>query len=86
MDTITHSHVQELVSRLPIKRLPLVYNFLVDLTDNESMEISPQLNFMLLPLSEKRRIMAQQAEQMVSHYEETAQEREVWQAGDFDEY
>ena len=87
MDTITHSQVQELVNRLPAKKLPLAYDLLVDLADKESSEISPQLNFMLLPLNERRRIMAQQAEQMVSHYEETAHERKIWQAGDFiDEY
>lgn len=87
MDTITHSQVQKLVNQLPVKKLPLVYNLLVDLADKESSEISHQLNFMLLPLNERRRIMAQQAEQMVSFYKETAHERETWQAGDFiDEY
>ena len=87
IEIITHSQVQEIVNRLPAKKLPLVYDLLVDLVDKESSEISPQLNFMLLPLNERRRIMAQQAEQMVSHYKETAQERIEWQAGDFiDEY
>lgn len=87
MDTITRSLVQEVVNRLPTKKLTLAYNFLVDLADKESSEISPQLNFMLLPLNERRRIMAQQAERMVSHYKETAYEKSEWQAGDFiDEY
>ena len=87
MDTITHSQVQELVNRLPAKKLQLAYSLLVDLADKESSEISPQLNFMLLSLNERRRIMAQQAEQMVAHYEQTAHKRKIWQAGDFiDEY
>ena len=68
-------------------KLPLAYDFLVGLADKESSEISPQLNFMLLPLNEQRRIMAQQAEHKVSHYKETAHESSEWQAGDFiDEY
>ena len=83
MDTITHSQVQEIVNRLPAKKLPLAYDLLVDLADEESSEISPQLNFMLLLLDERRRIMAQQTKQTVSHYKETANERELWQAGDF---
>ena len=83
MDTITHSQVQELVNQLPAKKLQLAYNLLVDLADKESSEISPQLNFMLLSVDERRRIMAQQAKQMVSHYKKTAHERETWQAGDF---
>jgi len=72
---------------LTTKKLPLAYDLLVDLVEKESSEISPQLNFMLLPLNERRRIMAQQPELVVSHDKETAHERGEWQAGDFiDEY
>jgi len=42
--------------------------------------------FMMLPLEERRRIMAQQAEILVAHYEQTADERIAWQAGDIIEY
>lgn len=42
-----------------------------------------QQDFMLLPITEHRRLMAEQAQQMLSHYEETASERQTWQAGDF---
>jgi len=87
METITHSQVQDLVKQLPAPKLPFVYNLLVDLTTNDTEELSPQLNFIRLPLSERRRIMAQQAAQMVAHYEQTATERQAWQGGDFsDEY
>lgn len=73
--------------RLPATKLPLVYSLLIDLADKETDVQSPQLNFMLLPLNERRRILAQQAEQMIAHYEQTADERQSWQAGDFtDEY
>ncbi|GEM_PF-2337186 len=49
--------------------------------------LSPQLEFMCLPLSERHRIMAQQAEQMTAYYQQTTSERQFWQAGDFeDEY
>jgi hypothetical protein len=44
--------------------------------------------FMRLPLEERRRIMAQQADQIAEHYNiETEQtEREHWQGGDIVEY
>jgi hypothetical protein len=44
--------------------------------------------FMKLPMEERRRILAEQAEQMVEHYEgESARrERELWQGGDIVEY
>jgi len=40
--------------------------------------------FIKLPLEERRRILAEQAEQMVEHYEEESarRERELWQGGD----
>ncbi|MBV6506565.1 MAG: hypothetical protein ILNGONEN_02144 [Syntrophorhabdaceae bacterium] len=83
MEIITYSQVQDFISRLSIAKLPLVYNWLIDLTTKETNQPSPQLDFMCLPLSERRRIMAQQAEGMVAHYEQTADGREVWQSGDF---
>lgn len=87
MEIITPSQIQELVMRLPATKLPFVYSFLTNLADKETEGQSPQRDFLLLPLSERRRLMAQQAEQMVSHYEQTADERQDWQAGDFeDEY
>jgi len=44
--------------------------------------------FMKLPIEERRRILAEQAEQMVEHYEEESarRERELWQGGDIVEY
>ncbi len=41
---------------------------------------------MLFPLSERRRLMAEQAKQMVLHYEEENSERQEWQAGEFIDY
>ena len=41
------------------------------------------LEFILRPLAERQRLLAQQAEQMVAHYAQTATEREEWQGGDF---
>ncbi len=87
METVTHSQVQELVSRLPATKLPFAFGLLSDLADKETDVQSPQLDFMLLPLSERRRIMAKQAEELIEHYKQTADERQPWQAGDFvDEY
>lgn len=87
MSAITYSQIQELVMKLPASKLGLVYNLLVDLAKKEEDELSPQSNFMLLPLNERRRIMNQQAKQMLAHYEQAETERQAWQAGDFiDEY
>lgn len=87
METITSTQIQELVMRLPAAKWPFVYSFLANLANKETEAQSPQLDFLLLPLNERRRLMAQQAQRMVSHYEQTAGERQAWQAGDFaDEY
>ena len=86
METITYAHVQELVRQLPIKKLPIAYRLLVDLSASNIDSSSLQQDFILLPLTERRHLMAEQAKQMVAHYEETALERQVWQAGDFVEY
>lgn len=87
METVTRSQIRKLVERLPATKLPLAYRFLRELVDEETEELSPQARFMRLPLDERRRIMAQQAQEMVSHYKQIAEERQEWQAGDFvDEY
>jgi len=60
---------------------------LLELADKETGALSPQIDFIRLPLDKRRQIMAEQAEQVAAHYEQTAVERQEWQAGDFiDEY
>jgi len=87
MDAITYSQVQELLVKLPAANLPFVYNLLLDLIKKESGNLSPQQNFMRLSLNERRRIMLQQANELISHYKQEERERQAWQAGDFmDEY
>ena len=87
METITYSQVQDLIKQLPAQKLPLVYHLLIDLTTEDKSGVSAQLDFMRLPLSERRRIMTQQAAQMVTHYEQAAAERQAWQGGNFkDDY
>jgi len=83
VEAITYSQVQELVTRLPIKKLTIAYRLLVDLGASDTDSLSLQEEFMQLPLTERRRLMAEQAKQMVAHYEQTASERQSWQAGDF---
>ena len=83
---VTYSQVRELVTRLPLKKLPLAYQVLVDLSVSDADASSFQQGFMLLPLTERRRLMAEQAKQMMAHYEQTASERQAWQAGAFVEY
>jgi len=79
MDTITYSQVQDLVTQLPAKKLPIAYRMLTDLRAGDTD--SPQEVFLLLSLEERRRIMAEQAMKMTTHYEQTASERQVWQTG-----
>ena len=87
MNAITYSQVHELLVKLPAAKLPFVYNLLLDLSKKESDNLSPQLNFLRLPLNERRRIMIQQANELISHYKQEERERQAWQAGDFmDEY
>ena len=86
METITYSQVQELIMRLPVKTLPIAYHLLADLSVSDTDSLSLQEDFMLLPVAERRRLMAEQAKQMTAYYEQTASERQAWQAGDFVEY
>jgi hypothetical protein len=88
MNSVTYTQVQELISRLPVKKLPIAYEFLARLTDDESADQSLQEKFLSLSIMERRQLMAQQAEELLetSHYQETAVEREEWQGGDFIEY
>jgi len=83
MAIITYMQVQQMVARLPAMKLPLAYRLLEDLATADTNVQSPQAQFMQLPLSERRRIMAQQAEQSVAHYQQTVNEWQDWQAGDF---
>ncbi|MEK6304072.1 MAG: hypothetical protein AABO41_25565 [Acidobacteriota bacterium] len=52
------------------------------------LTLADRLAFMKLPLEERRRILAEQAEAMIAHYEleENRRERELWQGGDIVEY
>lgn len=86
METVTYSQVQELVMQLPVKKLPIAYRFLADLSVSDTDSPSFQQEFMLLPIAERRRLMAEQAQQIAGHYEQTISERQAWQAGDFVDY
>jgi hypothetical protein len=86
METVTYSQLQELVMRLPAKKLPTAYRLLVELSVGEIDSPSLQQAFMLLPLAERRRLMAEQAEQIMVHYAQMTAERQAWQAGDFVDY
>lgn len=81
MKTVTHAQVQQLVAKLPESKLPSAYRLLCALTAPEKQ--SAQVEFMSLSVDERRQLLSEQAEQMKSHYEQTADERTEWQAGDF---
>jgi hypothetical protein len=88
MKSVTYTQVQELIARLPVKKLPVAYAFLSNLTNEETSTPSLQAEFLSLSLTERRRLLAGQADELLaqSHYEETAAEREEWQGGDFSDY
>jgi len=87
MDVITYSQLHELVMKLPAGKLSLAYNLLADLSKKKEDKILPQSDFMNLPLNERRRIMSEQAQKMIFHYERDTGDRQEWQTGEFnDEY
>lgn len=51
---------------------------------SQSLGLAEKRTFMKLPLEERRRILAGQAEQLARFYEEDSavKERELWQGGD----
>jgi hypothetical protein len=72
METITYIQVQRLIKKLPETKLSLAYRLLLELVGKEVDMLSPQADFMRLSLDERHRILAQQAEQMKIHYEQTS--------------
>ena len=83
MEGITYIQVQQLVEKLPEAKLPLTYHFLLELAEKDVEPQAPQSDFMRLSPEERHRLLSKQAEQMKAHYEQTADERTEWQAGDF---
>jgi hypothetical protein len=58
------------------------------ISPDETMTLEQRRAFLNLPLAERRRILFQQAEDAVIHYEfeQSVREREAWQGGDIVEY
>lgn len=82
METITYFQVQALVEQLPEERLPAAYHMLRELVA-QGDALQSQLEFLHLPPSQRRQVLARQAEALKAHYQQTAAERSEWQAGDF---
>jgi hypothetical protein len=82
METISYSQVQDLVQHLPPQCLPAAYDMLRELTDH-SASLQSQVDFMRLPRASRNEVLASQADEMMTHYAQSASEREDWQAGDF---
>lgn len=83
MKTITYTQVQQLIEKLPETKLALAYHLLLELVVKEVEPQSPQAEFMKLAVEEQQILLSQQAEQIKTHYEQTADERTEWQTGDF---
>jgi hypothetical protein len=86
MNSVTYTQVQELVAHLPVTKLPRAFAMLKSLVNEEAITPSVQIKILNLPLAERRRLLAKQAEELLAHYEETVTEREEWQGGDFGDY
>ena len=87
---VTHEQLRNLVMQLPVAKLPKAYSILSDLikspTDPLPTQTIPTQEESFNPLlEEKRHILKEQAKTMVAYYEETEDERDEWQAGDFGE-
>jgi hypothetical protein len=68
MHSISVAEVQALVNQLPVEKLPHAYRLLRDLAEQQD-DTSVQARFMHLPVSERNRLLAEQAAQMVGYYE-----------------
>lgn len=86
MQTITYNQVRELAPSLPSAKLPLAYKFLRDLIPESPQEPPTGKEFIQLPLSERRRLLSKQADELVQHYTQTEDDREIWQGGDIEDY
>ena len=58
-------------------------HYIMQITDEDRSDSSPQIEAMRLTIAERRRPMAQQAEAMAPYYFQTSTDRQDWQAGDF---
>lgn len=56
-----------------------------DAVDSSSTTLASRRSFMRLTLEERRRVLAQQAEEMLSHYEHSHEWKEL-ETGDFVDY
>jgi hypothetical protein len=83
METVTYNQVQALLRQLPETKLQTAYRLLADLINSDRESLPFQQQYMSLPLDERHRIMAQQAEQIKTYYQKYADERRLWQGGDF---
>ena len=68
MQTVTYNQIQELVASLPRTQLSRAYDLLRDLLPETPQPSSPQREFMRLSLSERQRLLSDQAAELVEHY------------------
>ena len=83
MSSVTYTQVQELVKQVPAAKLNRIYNMILKITEKSEDTVISSANFLKLPLSERRKIMRHQAQNIVNHYKKTTAERTEWQEGNF---
>jgi hypothetical protein len=54
--------------------------------DKKNHKTTARRSHLKLSLEERRRQLAEQADKLASHYENTKKERETWQGGDLVEF
>jgi len=91
--TIYEEDLLRIVRALPPVRAQQVLEFalFMQARSTESIPmashaVETSLDLMRLPLAERRRLLALQAQQMVDHYDQSSSDRELWQGGDIAEY
>ncbi len=83
MEMITQFKVLELIKQLPEAKLPIVYQFLQQIVNDNVAQATFLREPMRHSIDERRRILSSEAERLKSYYQKTAEDRQDWQSGDF---
>ena len=77
---------RELLETALLSEAALAKDWLRPEEDEAWAYLSQQQRFAQLPFEERQLLLEQQAVEMFEHYQQTADERNEWQSGDFVEY
>jgi len=93
IQTVYEENLIKIVRALPPMRAQQVLEFALFMQERiaepvtmSAFPVEHSLDAMRLPLAERSRLLALQAEQILAHYDQSTDERELWQGGDIGEY